>query len=156
MSVNLEKHRRMKLRKATGTRVINSPEPVPFHRGPEYLVAHVCFNCRKSYKRPVEYSGKKATRCHPCPGCGECMHEMGRSFKAPKAVDKRQWRKVQILFAAGFRFISCGSHEGAKLPAELSELEGFLINNQVHPLKVAAPNKLMLPDGYRDAATAAS
>ncbi|WP_353377291.1 hypothetical protein [Microbulbifer sp. NBRC 101763] len=84
------------------------------------------------------------------------MHEMGRSFKAPKASDKKQWCKVQILFAAGFRFIGCGSHEGAKLPAELSELEGFLINNHVHPLKVAAPNKLMLPDGYRGAATAAN
>ncbi len=156
MSINLEKHRRMELRKATGTRVIRPPKPVSFHRGPEYLVAHACFNCRKSYKRPVEYSDKEPTPCHSCPDCGECMHEMGRSFKAPKAGDKRQWRKVQILFAAGFRFVGCGSHDGARLPTELSELEDFLINNQVHPLKVAAPNNLMLPDGYRGAAIAAS
>ena len=140
MAVSEEKYRRMELRKATGTRVIEPPEPPPFHRGPQYLVAHACFDCRKSYKRKVEDREYK----HRCPECDGQMYEMGRSFKAPKSSDTRQWTKVNILYAEGFRFIGCGSHDGLPLPAKLSDLESFLRDNVKHPLRVAAPNKQIL------------
>lgn len=149
MGFNEEKHRRMEIRKTTGTRVISPPQPSPLHRGPEYLVAHACFICRKSYKRRVEDSD----RSHNCPECNNEMYEMGRSFKVPKSNDTKQWKKVQLLYAEGFRFVGSGYHEGESLPKSLSEVEAFLSRNPVHPLKVAAPNKVLKNDAQKTRAS---
>lgn len=114
MSINLEKHRRMELRKATGTRVISPPKPVSFHRGPEYLVAHACFNCRKSYKRPVEYSDKEPTPCHSCPDCGECMHEMGVASRLRR----------QVIRGSGVRYKFCSLLASGSLAAVPMRVRG--------------------------------
>jgi len=102
---------------------------------PQYLIAHACFDCRKSFKvtpRP-DFTAT-------CPSCGGQLHEMGRSFKAPPAKDTEQWAKVQALYSAGFRFFSYRSVDAPPLPAKLSEVEAFIHNNPAHPLRVAAPN----------------
>ena len=36
------------------------------------------------------------------------MTEMGRDFSAPRRDATRQWRKLEILVAAGLFFDSCG------------------------------------------------
>jgi predicted nucleic acid-binding Zn-ribbon protein len=100
-----------------------------------YLIAHACFQCRKSFKvspRP-EFSAL-------CPQCGGTIFEMGRSFKAPASRDSEQWAKVEALYAAGFRFSSYRSADGPPLPDRLAEVESFIRNNPAHPLRVAAPN----------------
>ena len=139
MTTKEEKQRRMELRKDTGTRVIEPPKVPPFHRGPEYLIAHACFSCRKSFKCSVKDNDHK----HVCPQCSGQLYEMGRSFKAPRTSDIKQWKKVQWLYSEGFRFIGCGSRGGAKLPSELHQVETFLKENPKHPLKVEAPNKAL-------------
>lgn len=136
MGINEEKLRRMELRKENGTRVITRPESPPEFRGPEYLIAHACFSCRKSFKQPVEDSEIERV----CPECGTQIYEMGRSFKPPKSSDLKQWKKVRLLYAEGFRFFGCGSRSGEKLPEKLIDLEKFLNDNPTHPLKVAKPN----------------
>lgn len=136
MGINEEKLRRMELQKENGTRVITPHENPSEFRGPEYLIAHACFNCRKSFKQPVENSETDRT----CPECSSPIYEMGRSFKAPKSSDLKQWMKVRLLYAEGFRFFGCGSRGGEKLPKNLVDLEQFLKENPAHPLKVAEPN----------------
>ena len=64
--MNDEKYRRMELRRENGTRTVKPVVAPPFHRGPEYLIAHACFPCRKSFKMEPLDSDKK----HKCPDCG--------------------------------------------------------------------------------------
>ncbi|GAB2801446.1 hypothetical protein [Dyella kyungheensis] len=102
--------------------------------GPDYLIAHACFSCRKSFKvRPRKERG--AT----CPHCGGAILEMGRSFHAPKRRDEEQWEKVRRLYNAGFRFFSYRGMEGARLPEKLSDVPAFVSENPNHPLRIAAP-----------------
>ena len=103
----------------------------------QYLIAHACFDCRKSFK-----VAPRPDFTAICPNCGGHLHEMGRSFKAPPAKDAEQWAKVQVLYNAGFRFFSYRNTSGPSLPARLLEVESFIQENPTHPLRVAAPNHL--------------
>lgn len=111
---------------------------------PQYLIAHACFDCRKSFKVAPRPDGIAT-----CPSCGSQLHQMGRSFKAPAAADTEQWAKVQALYNAGFRFFSYRSVDGPPLPARLTDVEAFIRDNPAHPLRVAAPNNSFKPNGLR-------
>lgn len=124
-----EKARRTAVRRAIGNR--EDPQPFVPPRGPDYLIAHACFQCRKSWK-------VKRDTGSVCPQCASPLHEMGRSFKAPKRTDDEQWQKVQALWAAGFRFWSYRSHpEAEPLPERLREVDDFIRRNPQHPMRVA-------------------
>jgi hypothetical protein len=138
MAKEAEKQRRMARRIAVGNRVITPVAPVSRVRAAAYLVAHACFNCRKSFKHDPE-------RSHSCPGCGGKLHWMARSFRAPKATNREQWRKVQTLYALGFRFDRYGSYEGERFPASLRAVAGFVARNPKHPLRVASIDESLLP-----------
>lgn len=119
----------MALRRAVGTRA--DPLPPQSVRGPDYLVAHACFECRKSWKVRVDADAR-------CPQCGSALCAMGRSFKVPKQSDVEQWDKVQALWSAGFRFGSYRSHPGAEpLPERLRDVEDFIRRNPEHPMRTA-------------------
>ena len=126
-----EKSRRMALRRDLANR---EPSPPKVQSTGQYLVAHACFTCRKSFK----LAPREAIAI--CGACGDELHEMGRSFKAPRAKDTEQWEKVQALCAAGFRFFSYRSFSCAPLPSKLSEVEAFIREHPLHPMRVAAPN----------------
>jgi hypothetical protein len=132
-----EKSRRMMIRCDIGNREIKAkPTSSTSHR-PSYLVAHACFNCRKSFKR-------HPTHEHVCPECGGPAYWMGRAFKAPKQKDHEQWRKVQILYALGFRFHRYGGNY-EPLPEYLHEVASFVERNPDHKLRVAEPDLSLLP-----------
>jgi hypothetical protein len=134
--MNDEKYRRMELRKSNGTRAVKPIEFPPTHKGPEYLIAHACFPCRKSFKmEPLKQQNK-----HKCPDCAGTVYEMGRSFTVPKKTDVKQWKKVHGLYVAGFRFFGSGFHNAEKLPDKLVDLAEFLKRNPEHHLKIAEPN----------------
>jgi len=133
-----EKQRRMTRRIAVGNRVIAPFARVGRVRVPAYLVAHACFQCRKSFKHDPE-------RSHACPDCGGRLHWMGRSFRAPKATNREQWRKVQTLYALGFRFDRYRSYEGERLPASLQAVAAFVARNPKHPLRLASIDESLLP-----------
>lgn len=98
-----------------------------------YLVAHACFECRKSWKRHPETQA-------PCPQCGSPLHWMGRSFKAPKHHDREQWCKVEALWGQGFRFNTYGMPAGVEaLPERLRDVEGFVRRNPRHPARIKFP-----------------
>lgn len=113
----------------------------------KYLIAHACFDCRKSFK-----VAPRADLSAVCPSCGGTIHEMGRSFKAPPAKDLEQWTKVQALFAAGFRFFSYRSTSGSSLPDRLADVETFIRDNPAHPLRVAVPSNSFKPTPLRGVA----
>lgn len=106
---------------------------------PQYLIAHACFDCRKSFK-----VAPREDLSAVCPNCGGNIQEMGRSFKAPPAKDLEQWKKIKVLFAAGFRFSSYRSTLGPPLPDRLADVATFIRDNPAHPLRVAAPNNSFL------------
>lgn len=121
---------RMDIRKAIGNRSTPGPEPVVRVYGPDYLVAHACFDCRKSWKLSEE---SKAI----CPQCGASLRWMGRAFKAPKTSDSEQWEKIAALWDAGFRFMShTRSRAVAPYPERLREVAAFITNNPDHPFRV--------------------
>ncbi|MBX7539655.1 hypothetical protein [Qipengyuania sphaerica] len=123
------KHERMEIRKKLGYRKVQGFTPPAREGGPAYLTAHACFDCRKSWKLSEE---SEAT----CPDCGEEAHYMGRSFKAPKKSDVKQWRKVELLWLAGFRFhTNTRSRKIAPYPEHLREVEKFILDNPDHPFR---------------------
>jgi hypothetical protein len=63
---------------------------------------------------------------------------MGRALRAPSSRDLEQWKKVQALHAAGFRFSSYRRLCPA-LPARYSQVAALIGDNPVHPLRVAGP-----------------
>jgi hypothetical protein len=54
------------------------------------------------------------------------MWEMGRTFKAPKQDDVKQWRKVEALVRNEITFHSYGSHGWGKFPRVLNEVAPFI------------------------------
>ncbi|MCF6219974.1 MAG: hypothetical protein L3J65_02580 [Robiginitomaculum sp.] len=131
MVTNEEKSRRMSIRKDMGNRPLSEHSKratgaIPKIKGPDYLVAHACFECRKSYKYPIN------TDNHPvCPQCRIALCEMGRAFKAPKKSDVAQWKKVKKLWDAGYRFPT-NTYEPVSYPLTLKEVDAFIKANPRH------------------------
>jgi hypothetical protein len=121
----------MERRRAIGNRDLPEPYVPPYHRGPDYLVAHACFDCRKSWKIELREGADPV-----CPQCASPLHEMGRAFKAPKKSDAEQWKKVEALWWAGFRFWSNWSTEVEPLPGRLRDVEDFIKRNPDHPARL--------------------
>jgi hypothetical protein len=119
----------MELRRKIGNRLPPLPFKPTYPKGPEYLVAHACFECRKSWK-------VAANREAVCPQCASLLQEMGRAFKAPKKTDSEQWQKVETLWRAGFRFWSVWSTEVEQLPERLRDVEDFIRRNPTHPARL--------------------
>ncbi len=137
-----EKARRMEIRRSMGDRKPKPPSRAREAHFPPYLFAHACFSCRCSFKRAREDGPDPPT----CPNCGGPLFEMGRSFKAPARSDVKQWRKIQTLYAHGFRFFSYRSHDCEPLPKSLREVDDFVRNNPDHPFKTGTPDPSLLPD----------
>lgn len=130
MALTPSKSERMEIRKAIGNRLIPGPDSRVRPRGPDYLVAHACFNCRKSWK-----ASEKSTAT--CPQCAGALHWMGRAFRAPKKSDLEQWKKVELLWGAGFRFLpNTGWRDVEPYPDRLREVAAFIASNSEHPFRV--------------------
>ena len=143
-----EKNRRMDLRRATGTRPFGHAIKGLSRKLPHYLIAHACFECRSTFKKPpAEAAGQTG---YICPRCKFALHDMGRSFRAPAKNDLDGWKKVQALYAHGFRFFSYRSFGNyPRLPERFREVEAFVRTYPNHPFRVAAPNQPLRPTSGR-------
>jgi hypothetical protein len=112
----------METRRAIGNRAVPGPYTSPYHRGPRYLIAHACFDCRKSWKRPGEQE-------HLCPECKTPLAMMGRTFRVPPRSKLDQWEKVRRLWDAGFRFWNTSTN-AEPYPADLRDVDGFIRRNR--------------------------
>lgn len=131
MTQSPSKSERMELRRAIGNREVPGPYVPPYHRGPECLWPHACFECRKSWKLAEDSTAN-------CPECGGNLHWMGRAFKVPKKADAEQWAKVRALWMAGFRFFNSTGYRGVveAFPDRLRDVDDFVRRNQNHPFRV--------------------
>jgi hypothetical protein len=102
-------------------------------------IAFACFTCPASFKRDDENESAK------CPNCGGPLHRMGWSFHAPPKSDSEQWKKVQILYAEGFRFQGSGGRGAPPLPSRLRDVSQFVSENKDHVLRVAPRRAELLP-----------
>ena len=140
MTTRDEKFRRMAMRRDLGLRPSERTPPSKVEPSAPYLIAHACFSCRKSFKREAREDG------HVCPDCAGQVHGMGRAFKAPASSDAEQWKKVQTLYAHGFRFGGYRRAEGFEpLPERLRDVEAFIRENPHHPNRVADVDESLLP-----------
>jgi predicted amidophosphoribosyltransferase len=91
-----------------------------------YLFPNLCFECRKSFKKP------HSAEVRICPECGGPLVEVSRKFSAPKSTDKPQWEKVQFLTEHGFIFQSVyeqredKGHYKVRYPKTLKEAYEFV------------------------------
>jgi hypothetical protein len=91
-----------------------------------FLFPHVCFTCRKSFKKPAGLSQRR------CPECAGALTQLSRKFKAPRTRDRSQWEKVKFLVDHGFRFYSVyeASDHGGQMkvgyPKTLAEAREFV------------------------------
>jgi DNA-directed RNA polymerase subunit RPC12/RpoP len=94
-----------------------------------YKQHYACFECRKSFKQPLDAhrppEGERSGDV-TCPQCGGPMHSMGLDFQAPPRRNTRQWEKVRILFAHGYAYHSCGCGGPGDRPRTLGEVPAFL------------------------------
>jgi len=119
----------MSIRKGIGNRPLSDSSKraigaLPKIKGPDYLVAYACFECRKSFKYSV-----LRDKCPVCPQCKKQLCEMGRAFRAPKKSEVSQWKKVKILWDAGYRFHSHTSNR-IQYPKTIKEIDAFIKANQ--------------------------
>lgn len=95
-----------------------------------YKSHFACFTCRKVFRHvlPRQFGQTSQDRWSETPACPECntpMANMGKAFKAPKQHDIKQWRKVELLYRNGYRFVIYSSGPGPR-PKQLNEVPAFL------------------------------
>ena len=96
----------MQIRKYVGNRplseeALKATGKIPKSQLPDYLVAHACFNRRKSFKYPVEDNGS-VLLSKSCPQCAAGIFLMGRSFESPKKPNKEPMVKSRKITALRF------------------------------------------------------
>lgn len=142
MAKGTEKARRAQLRKAAGLKRHSELLAVRQQRetmlGPQelrrsaFLVSFACFACRKCFKKPFVPDQQ-----YKCPQCAREMAHMGRSFKAPRRTETRQWEKVQRLWAAGYRFHTNTRRQRVPaFPNKLRDLDKWIKQNPNHPFRL--------------------
>ena len=105
-----------------------------------YSLSYACFDCRKAFKRSL---GNASPAKYPlemiCPNCSGIAVCLGLHFKAPRASDKKQWKKVQFLVENGFRFqkirLDPKSVISIPYPKTLEEAEEFVVRYKAYSLK---------------------
>lgn len=85
-----------------------------------YKTHWACPPCRRTGKHPDWVSPR-------CPACDRPMADLGRDFHAPRRRDAGQWRKVELLVAAGIRFASCGCTGPGGRPRTLADAKRELL-----------------------------
>ena len=87
-----------------------------------YLAPHVCFNCRKTFKKPPSVTAVK------CPDCGTDLTELNRKFSAPKRTALQEWQVVEYVVRAGFRYQSINLENGrtARYPKRMKDAVEFV------------------------------
>lgn len=135
-----EKARRAQLRKAAGLKRFSElfAERQQREHGTQrtrtaaFLVSVACFACRKCFKKPFV-----PDQNYKCSQCAQEMAYMGRSFKAPRRAEARQWEKVQRLWSAGYRFHTNSRRlDVPAFPNKLRDVDDWIKQNPKHPFRL--------------------
>jgi len=82
-----------------------------------YKTSWVCLK----HRHVAQYVRSSANEKPLCPTCRQVMIDMGRDFAAPRKESDNQWRKLELLVAAGVRFDSCGCSGPGPRPHTLAQ-----------------------------------
>jgi DNA-directed RNA polymerase subunit RPC12/RpoP len=99
------------------------------------LYQYACFSCRKAFKKSLGNQSEGSL----CPECSQPMSYMGTAFRAPKQENLNQWKKAELLIAAGFHF----TKDGGPKPRTLKNVPAFL---EAHRLASRSPGERLLDD----------
>ena len=105
-----------------------------------YNMAFACLECRKSFKRELKgVLPRDFPDALKCPNCCGPSYNFGRHFKAPKASDIQQWKKVIFLFEHGFRFRKIrdgsGHHDTVPYPDTMEQAKEFVVKYKAYAIK---------------------
>jgi hypothetical protein len=100
------------------------------------LYQYACFSCRKVFKQSWSNDQVGANNC---PECAKPMSYMGTAFRAPKQSNVNQWKKAELLIAAGFHF----TKDGGPKPRTLKDVPAFL---EAHRLAKRSFGERLLDD----------
>ncbi len=106
---------------------------MPAYRKHPSGYSFACFACRKAFKK----TSGGADHVIVCPECSKPMVFTGSAFRAPKQDNVDQWKKAELLIAAGFLFTP-GS--GPK-PRMLKDVPAFL---EAHRRAKRSPGERLL------------
>ncbi len=106
-----------------------------YTRAMPVLYQYACFSCRKVFKKSLGNESDGSL----CPECTKPMSYMGTAFRAPKQENVNQWKKAELLIAAGFHF----TKDGGPKPRTLKDVPAFL---EAHRLARRSPGERLLDD----------
>jgi hypothetical protein len=66
-----------------------------------------------------------------CPQCGNIMADLGKTFKAPKKTNIKEWHIIEGMYKIGHVFLSCGCDGIGFVPTDLKEYDEYL-NDKLH------------------------
>ncbi|WP_309573138.1 hypothetical protein, partial [Deinococcus sp.] len=111
------------------------PQRIVFKNKSGRTSHHVCFDCRKQFKKPVEVSAIRLSSgrviskrfditetVYPCPECGQPMLHVGKNFRSPVKEDVEGWEVARRLTGAGFMY----AHVWVAYPTKLRDVPGFI------------------------------
>ncbi len=96
---------------------------------------YACFTCRKVFKK---FSSPQNDG-FVCPQCSQPMAMMGTAFRAPKQSNVDQWKKAELLVAAGFLF----HKDSGPSPQTLKNVPAFL---EAHRRAKRSPGERLLDE----------
>lgn len=87
-----------------------------------------CFNCNKSFNRPIDFGTE---RKYLCPDCGEPMILMSHKFRPPNRNNSKDWQLIEFLANNGFIFQSIFETPSGgtyiKYPTSLRDAKEFVV-----------------------------
>lgn len=87
-----------------------------------------CFNCNKSFNRPIDFGTE---RKYTCPDCGEPMILMTHKFRPPNRNSSKDWQLIEFLANNGFIFQSIFETPSGgtyiKYPTSLRDAKEFVV-----------------------------
>jgi hypothetical protein len=87
-----------------------------------------CFNCQKSFNRPIDFGTE---RKYPCPDCNKPMILMSHKFRPPTKNDSKKWQLIEFLANNGFIFQSIFETPSGgtyiKYPTSLRDAKDFVV-----------------------------
>lgn len=115
-----------------------------------YKLHYVCFDCRKQFKRVLEYDILKEKykkdksfnfekayekiesdtnnnffKAAVCPDCKKELSIIGFDFQAPPKKDKKSWMRIKKIYQQGFHFTGCGCGGPGYIPRNATDFRNF-------------------------------
>ena len=89
-----------------------------------YKPRHVCFRCRKAFKRFFLDEVNPGGESHPpcCPECRGRVVDMGPGFRPPPQSQVNEWKRLEALARVNVHLSCCGGPKQPKTAFDFGEM----------------------------------